>query len=108
MRRNATPAKLAAAHAAMSPSETPRTPAEDIRQKMLRNGWTDPQFVTIDNTIYVAATTGPATVFVTGEEGAYQVTIAGNNPAIGADLHLPAILPASILHEIWRLICWKE
>lgn len=107
MKRKPTPAEIAAARAHMARWETPRTPAEDIKLKMVLQGWADPQTVTIDNTIYVAAITGSATVFITGEEGAYQVVIAGNDPAVGAELQLPAIPASGIIHEIWRLMHWK-
>ncbi len=104
MKHKATPAQIAAAQAHIRRWETPRTPTEDIRLKMVLNGWTDPQTVTIDNTLYIAAITGSATVFIKGADGAYEVIIAGNDPAIGADLQLPRIPSPGVICEIWRLM----
>lgn len=104
MKRKATPEQIAAAQEHIRRWETPRTPTEDIRLKMVLNGWTDPQLVTIDETVYIAAMTGSATVFIKGEDGTYEVMIAGNDLAVGADLQLPRIPSPGVICEIWRLM----
>lgn len=112
MKRKATPERLpsrrAAAQAHIRRWETPRTPTEDIRLKMVLNGWNHPQLVTIDDTVYVGALTAPSglpiAVFITGEDGAYQIALAGNDPTVSAELQLPRIPSPGVICEIWRLI----
>lgn len=104
MKRKATPEQIVAAQAHIRRWETPRTPVEDIRLKMVLNGWTDPQLVTIDDTIYVGALTGSTAVFITGEDGAYQIALAGNDPTVSAELQLPRIPSPGVICEIWRLM----
>jgi hypothetical protein len=104
MKRKATPQQISAAQAHIRRWETPRTPTAEIRLKMVLNGWADPQSVTIDNTLYIAAMTGSATVFIKGEDGAYEVIIAGNDPTVSADLQLPRIPSPGVICEIWRLM----
>jgi hypothetical protein len=108
MKRKATPEQIAAAQAHIRRWETPRTPAEDIQMRMRMKGWADPQLVTIDNTVYVAAITGSATVFIKGEGGAYEVMIAGNDTAVSADLQLPRIPNPGVICEVWRLLNVRE
>ena len=108
MKRKATPEQIAAAQAHIRRWETPRTPEEDIQMRMRMKGWSDPQLVTIDNTVYVAAITGSATVFIKGEDGAYEVMIAGNDPTVSADLQLPRIPNPGVICEVWRLLNVKE
>jgi len=112
MKRKATPEQIAAAQAHIRRWETPRgalwAPAEDIQMRMRMKGWSDPQLVTIDNTVYVAAITGSATVFIKGEDGAYEVMIAGNDPTVSADLQLPRIPNPGVICEVWRLLNVRE
>ena len=108
MKRKATPEQIAAAQAHIRRWETPRTPLQDIQMRMRMKGWADPQLVTIDNTVYVAAITGSATVFIKGEDGAYEVMIAGNDHSVSADLQLPRIPNPGVICEVWRLLNVRE
>lgn len=107
-RRSPTPAQVTAALAHLTRWETRRTPTQDIQWNMVLTGWTDPQPVTIDNRVYVAAMTGTTAIFITGEEGAYQITLAGHDLTVSADLRLPRIPSPGVIYEIWRLLNLKE
>lgn len=90
----------------------PHLNTEALKLALIRNGWADPQTITINTDIYVAANTAArgrgCCIFVKGAPGAYEIQLCGADPLIGADLQMAHIPSPGVMAEIWRLLNTKD